>query len=184
MQPLLAFCRVTDRVNGAVGRVADWFVLLACLISAGNAFMRYGIGYSSNAFLEAQWYLFAGVVMLGASYTLLRNEHVRVDLVYGAFGHRVKLWIDVLGTLVFLLPAMALLAWMTWPFFLDSFWRDEGSPNPGGLLRWPVKILMPLGFALLTLQGLSELIKRVALLLGAPPGGGTELHADYTRPEQ
>jgi TRAP-type mannitol/chloroaromatic compound transport system permease small subunit len=108
---------------------------------------------------------------------------VRVDLVYGALGHRAKLWVDMLGILVFLLPAMILLTWMTWPFFLDSFWRDEGSPNAGGLLRWPVKLLMPLGFALLTLQGLSELFKRVALLAHRPLGGA-ELHADYHRPEQ
>ncbi len=158
-------------------------MLLACLVSAGNAMLRYGIGYSSNAWLEAQWYLFAGMVMLGAAHTLFRNEHVRVDLVYGALGPRAKLWVDVLGILVFLLPAMILLTWMTWPFFLDSFWRDEGSPNAGGLLRWPVKLLMPLGFALLTLQGLSELFKRLALLAGRPLGGA-ELHADYHRPEQ
>jgi len=183
MRILLACSRAVDRLNAAFGRVADWMVLLACAVSAGNAFLRYGVSYSSNAWLEVQWYFFAGVVMLGASHTLLRNEHVRVDLVYGALGERAKLWVDVLGTIVFLLPAMALLTWMTWPFFLDSFVRDEGSPNPGGLLRWPVKVLMPLGFALMTLQGLSELIKRAALLLGVPLGDA-ELHAEYHRPEQ
>ncbi|MBW8269126.1 TRAP transporter small permease subunit [Caldovatus aquaticus] len=183
MRLLLRFSRAMDRLSTAFGSVADWMVLLSCAISAANAFLRYGISYSSNAWLEAQWYLFAGMVMLGASYTLLRNEHVRVDLVYGALGERAKLWVDVIGTLVFLLPGMALLAWMTWPVFLDSFLRDEGSPNPGGLLRWPVKVLMPVGFALMTLQGLSELIKRVALLRGVPLGGA-ELHAEYHRPEQ
>src|SRR3712207_723699 len=138
MGPLVAFSRAVDAVNAAVGKLADWAVLLSCAISAGNAFVRYGVSYSSNAWLEVQWYLFAAVVMLGASYTLLRNEHVRVDLVYGALGHRGKLWVDVLGLLVFLLPATALLAWMTWPFFADSWMRNEGSVNAGGLLRWPV----------------------------------------------
>jgi TRAP-type mannitol/chloroaromatic compound transport system permease small subunit len=183
MGPLLAFSRAMDRVSDLTGHLADWAVLLSCVISAGNAFVRYGISYSSNAWLEVQWYLFAAIVMLGCSYTLFRNEHVRVDLVYGALGHRAKLWVDVLGMIVFLLPATALLAWMTWPFFLDAFVRGEGSANPGGLIRWPVKILMPLGFALLTLQGLSELFKRIALLRGIPLGAA-EVHAEYHRPEQ
>jgi TRAP-type mannitol/chloroaromatic compound transport system permease small subunit len=183
MASLLAFSRAVDAMNGVFGRIADWMVLLACAVSAGNAFTRYGFSMSSNAWLEAQWYLFAGMVMLGASYTLHRNEHVRVDLVYGALGPRGKLWVDVLGILVFLLPAMALLAWMTWPVFVDSWLRDETSVNAGGLLRWPVKFLMPLGFALITLQGLSELFKRVALLRGIDPRPA-EIHAEYHRPEQ
>ena len=182
MGPLLAYSRVMDRVSGAFGWIADWMVLLACLISAGNATMRYSINYSSNAWLEVQWYLFAGIVMLGASYTLVRNEHVRVDLVYGSLGTRGKLWIDVFGIILFLLPAMALLTWMTWPFFLDAFQRNEHSSNAGGLLRWPVKLLMPLGFLLLTLQGLAELIKRIALLRGIQPAG--EVVVEYVRPEQ
>ena len=182
MRPLLAFSRGVDSVNAAVGRVADWFVLLACAVSAGNAFVRYGISYSSNAWLEVQWYFFAGIIMLGASYTLFRNEHVRVDLVYGNLGVRARLWVDVFGIVLFLLPATALLTWMTWPFFVDSFVRNEGSPNAGGLLRWPVKVLMPLGFLLLTLQGLSELVKRVALLRGERPAA--EVVVEYHRPEQ
>ncbi len=182
MGGLLAFSRGVDRLNAAFGRIADWLVLLACLISAGNAFVRYGLSTSSNAWLEVQWYCFAGVVMLGASYTLFRNEHVRVDLVYGSLGERARLWVDVFGFVLFLLPAMGLLAWMTWPFFLDSFFRHEGSPNAGGLLRWPVKILLPLGFALLVLQGLSELIKRIALLRGIHPHA--EVVVAYHRPEQ
>ena len=182
MKPLLAFSRGVDSLNAAVGRVADWLVLLACAVSAGNAFVRYGVSYSSNAWLEVQWYFFAGIIMLGASYTLFRNEHVRVDLVYGNLGERARIWVDVFGIVLFLLPATALLAWMTWPFFLDSFDRNEGSPNAGGLLRWPVKILMPLGFALLTLQGLSELVKRVALLRGVRPAA--EVVVDYHRPDQ
>lgn len=182
LQPWLAFSRAVDKVNALFGDVADWMVLLSCAVSAGNAFLRYGLSWSSNAWLEVQWYFFAGMVMLGASYTLLRNEHVRVDLIYGSLSERGRLWVDVFGFILFMLPAVILLAWMTWPFFLDSYLRDEGSPNAGGLLRWPVKILMPLGFALLALQGLSELIKRVALLRGITPEA--EVVVEYHRPEQ
>ena len=182
MGGLLAFSRAVDKMNYYVGKIADWTVLLACAISAGNAFVRYGISYSSNAWLEVQWYLFAATVMLGASYTLFRNEHVRVDLLYGNMGERARLWVDVFGFIFFMLPAVILLTWMTWPFFVDSFVRGEGSPNAGGLLRWPVKILMPVGFFLLVLQGFSELIKRIALLRGIRPEG--EVVVEYHRPEQ
>lgn len=182
MGPLLAFSRAVDATNAVFGRAADWMVLAACVISAGNAFVRYAVSYSSNAWLEVQWYLFGGIVLLGASYTLFRNEHVRVDLVYGSIGPRARLWVDVFGLVLFLLPATVLLTWMTWPFFLDSFVRGEGSSNAGGLLRWPVKLLLPLGFGLLTLQGLSELIKRVALLRGERPAA--EVVTEYERPQQ
>jgi TRAP-type mannitol/chloroaromatic compound transport system permease small subunit len=183
MGPLLAFSRAVDALNAAFGRIADWLVLLACVVSAGNAFARYGFSAGSNAWLEVQWYFFAGVVMLGASYTLFRNEHVRVDLLYGALPERTRLWIDVIGITVFLLPAMLLLAWMTWPFFVESWGRAEVSSSPGGLILWPVKLLMPLGFALMSLQGGSELVKRVALLRGIRLADG-RLHASYARPEQ
>jgi TRAP-type mannitol/chloroaromatic compound transport system permease small subunit len=182
MGPLLAFSRGVDRLNAFVGKFADVAVLASCGISAGNAFVRYGISYSSNAWLEVQWYLFGAIVMLGASYTLFRNEHVRVDLVYGNISERARLWVDVFGFIFFMLPATILLAYMTWPFFLDSFVRNEGSPNAGGLLRWPVKLLLPLGFFLLSLQGFSELIKRVALLIGVQPDA--EVVIEYRRPEQ
>jgi TRAP-type mannitol/chloroaromatic compound transport system permease small subunit len=182
MGPLLAYSRAVDALNAAVGKLADWAVLLSCGISAGNAFVRYGVSYSSNAWLEVQWYLFGAIVMLGASYTLFRNEHVRVDLVYGNLGERARLWVDVFGFIFFMLPAMLLLAWMTWPFFLDSWVRHEGSPNAGGLLRWPVKLLLPVGFFLLCLQGFSELIKRVALLMGIQPTA--EVVVEYHRPDQ
>jgi TRAP-type mannitol/chloroaromatic compound transport system permease small subunit len=182
MGGLLAFSRAVDRMNQFFGKIADWTVLLSCAISAGNAFVRYGISYSSNAWLEVQWYLFAATVMLGASYTLFRNEHVRVDLVYGNLGERARLWVDVFGFIFFMLPAVILLTWMTWPFFVDSFIRGEGSPNAGGLLRWPVKLLMPVGFFLLVLQGFSELIKRIALLRGIRPDA--EVVVEYHRPEQ
>ncbi len=183
MGPLLAFSRGVDAMNAAFGRIADWMVLLACVVSAGNAFLRYGFSQGSNAWLEAQWYLFAGIVMLGASYTLFRNEHVRVDLIYGWLSERSRLWVDVVGIALFLLPAMALLAWMTWPFFIESVVRNETSSSPGGLLRWPMKFLLPLGFALMTVQGLSELIKRVAMLRGIELPRG-RLYASYARPDQ
>ncbi|MFC7736830.1 TRAP transporter small permease subunit [Roseomonas sp. GCM10028921] len=182
MKPLLAFSRVVDDINTRIGWLADWMTLFACAISAGNAFIRYGISYSSNAWLEVQWYLFAGMVMLGASYTLFRNEHVRVDILYGNMSERMRLWVDILGIIVFLLPAMILLAWMTWPFFLDSWQRGETSQNAGGLIRWPVKLILPVGFALITLQGISELIKRIALLRGMRPE--SEAVVAYERPLQ
>jgi TRAP-type mannitol/chloroaromatic compound transport system permease small subunit len=182
MGPLLVFSRAVDAVNTRLGWVADWFVLLACLLAAGNAALRYAFSLGSNASLEAQWYFFAGIVMLGGSYTLFRNGHVRVDLVYGALPVRGRLWVDILGIALFLLPAMTLLAWMSWPFFLDSWMQNETSSSPGGLARWPVKLLMPLGFLLITAQGVSELIKRVALLRGIPIGA--ELHGSYARPDQ
>ena len=182
MGPLLAFSRGVDRLNAWVGVLASLAVISSCAISAGNAIVRYGLSTSSNAWLEVQWYLFAATVMLGGAYTLYRNEHVRVDILFASYSPRTKLWVDVFGFVFFMLPAVLLLAWMTWPFFLDSFMRDEGSPNAGGLLRWPVKLLMPVGFVLLALQGISELIKRIALLRGV--GLEPEAVAEYVRPEQ
>ncbi len=166
MRALLGFSRGVDALSAGVGRIAEWCVLAACVVSAGNALMRYGFSLSSNAWLEAQWYCFTAIVMLGAAHTLRRNGHVRVDLVYSMVSERARLWIDVFGIIFFLLPGMVLLAWMTWPFFLDSWVRDEVSPNADGLWRWPVKLLMPIGFALVALQGLAELVKRIAALAG------------------
>ena len=182
MRAALLFSRGIDAISAAFGYVAEWCVLAACAVAAGNAILRYALSWSSNAWLEVQWYLFAAVVLLGAAYTLRRNGHVRVDLVYGSVSHRTKLWIDLLGIIFFLLPGMLLLAWMTWPFFLDAFIREEGSPNAGGLIRWPVKILMPLGFALVSLQGLSELVKRIAALRGMTDEAAQV--AEYERLEQ
>ena len=166
-------------MNERVGWLADLMILLACLVSAANAMIRYAFDDSSNAWLELQWYMFAVVVMLGASYTLKRNEHVRVDLLYMNMSDRQRLWLDLVGGLVFLLPTCALLGWLSWPFFMQSWSVDEGSSNAGGLLRWPVKFLVPLGFALLALQGVSEIIKRIAALRGY-----IQIDARYVRPEQ
>lgn len=181
MAPLLAFSRAVDWVNQRIGKVCDALVLLACLVSSVNAMMRYGYDISSNAWLEAQWYMYAAIVMLGASYTLKRNEHVRVDIFYMTLSRRGQIILDIVGTIVFLLPVCLLLAWLSWPFFMQSFSVNEWSSNAGGLLRWPVKFLLPLGFGLLALQGVSELIKRFAALAGhAIP----DLEAHYERPVQ
>lgn len=179
MRPLLVLSERIDRMNERVGWIADLMVLLACLVSAANAMIRYAFDDSSNAWLELQWYMFAVVVMLGVSYTLKRNEHVRVDLLYMNMSDRQRLWLDLVGGLVFLLPTCALLGWLSWPFFMQSWSVDEGSSNAGGLLRWPVKFLVPLGFALLALQGVSEIIKRIAALRGY-----IQIDARYVRPEQ
>lgn len=179
MQTLLTFSRVVDRINELTGRLAAWAVLIACVISAANASSRYLFSISSNAWLEIQWYFFSAIFLLGASVTLKLNEHVRVDLVYMSVGERGRLWIDILGFACFMLPATSILAYITWGFFHQSWILQESSANAGGLIRWPVKIMMPLGFGLLTLQGISELIKRVATLRGT-------IHIDthYERPLQ
>jgi TRAP-type mannitol/chloroaromatic compound transport system permease small subunit len=179
MNLLLRLSRAIDAVNERLGWVADWLVLLSCLISAGNAFSRYAFGISSNAWLEIQWYMFGALVMLGASYTLKRNEHVRVDIVYSNVSTRRQIGIDIFGFILFMLPATAIMAYLSWPIFHNSWLLGEVSGNAGGLLRWPVKIFLPLGFALLTLQGISELIKRIAMLTGHMQA---DLH--YERPLQ
>jgi TRAP-type mannitol/chloroaromatic compound transport system permease small subunit len=161
---LLRLSRAIDRINHGFGLVAIWLVLIACLVSAGNATSRYLFSESSNGWLELQWYMFAAMVLLGGPYTLRMNEHVRIDLVYGSLGGRTRLWIDILGGVFFLIPICAILIWFTWPWFVQSWSIHEMSPNAGGLVRWPVKLLLPVGFALMILQGLSEIIKRVAAL--------------------
>lgn len=179
MKSLLALSRGIDLVNEKFGWIADWLVLLSCLISAGNAFSRYAFGISSNAWLEIQWYMFAGIVMLGASYTLKRNEHVRVDIVYANVPTRKQIGIDIFGFILFMLPATLIMAYLSWPIFHNSWALGEISSNAGGLIRWPVKIFLPIGFALLSLQGFSELIKRIAMLKGYMKA---DLH--YERPLQ
>ena len=162
---LLGVSRAIDWLNDRFGQVATWLVLLATLISAANATSRYLFSASSNAWLEIQWYLFAGMVLLGAPYALKINEHVRVDLVYSSMSERVRIWIDLLGTIFFLLPICIIMIYFTWPWFVDSWRINEGSMNAGGLIRWPVKLILPVGFALMALQGVSEIIKRIDALL-------------------
>ncbi len=175
----LALSGSIDRVNELFGRFANVLVLLSCVISAGNAMVRYAFDYSSNGWLEAQWYMFAAMVMLGASYTLRRNEHVRVEIFYLYLSERGQLWLDLFGAIVFLLPVCILLTALSWPFFLQSFAVNEWSSNAGGLLRWPIKLLLPAGFALIALQGVSEVVKRIAALRGY-----VLVDAKYERPMQ
>jgi len=164
MTVLLGFSRAIDWINAQFAVIANWLVLLACLISAGNAFSRYLFSMSSNGWLEIQWYMFAGMVLLGAPYTLKMNEHVRVDLLYGLVSERTRIWIDIVGGFLFLLPICVILTYFTWPWFVESWTGNEVSSNAGGLLRWPVKLMLPVGFALMVLQGISEIIKRIAAL--------------------
>jgi TRAP-type mannitol/chloroaromatic compound transport system permease small subunit len=162
---LLRASRVIDAVNDTFGTVATWLVLIACLISSGNALSRHFLNASSNAWLEVQWYMFAAMVLLGAPYTLKVNEHVRVDVLYSGVSERTRLLIDILGGLLFLLPICIILVYFTWPWFVESWRINESSSNAGGLVRWPVKLLLPLGFALMALQGISEIIKRCVALI-------------------
>jgi TRAP-type mannitol/chloroaromatic compound transport system permease small subunit len=166
VKPLLGLSRGIDWISTQLGVIANWLVLLACLVSAGNATLRYLFHIGSSGWLEIQWYMFGGMVLLGAPYTLLLNEHVRVDLLYSMASPRGRLWIDVFGILFFLLPICVILVYFTWPWFVGSWSINEISPNAGGLVRWPVKLLLPVGFFWMAVQGVSELIKRVATLLG------------------
>jgi TRAP-type mannitol/chloroaromatic compound transport system permease small subunit len=166
MKALLTLARLIDAFTERVGRVVIWLVLVATLISAANALVRYTLGESSNAWLEIQWYLFGAMFLLAAGYTLKHNGHVRIDILYNRFGPRGQAWIDLLGGLVFLLPMAGLLLWLSWPMFYEAWATHEMSPDAGGLVRWPVKLLLPAGFALLALQGVSEVIKRVGVLSG------------------
>ena len=202
LNAFLKLSRIIDRINDQFGTIAKFLVLFACLVSAANAAVRYGLngllslthnvpffaalqpgltwyGNHANALLEAQWYMFAGMVLLGAPFTLKLNEHVRVDLLYGMASPRIRLWIDILGTIFFLLPICVILIYFTWFWFLNSWAINETSSNAGGLIRWPVKLLLPVGFALMALQGVSELIKRVAALMGR-----YTLHYQYEAPVQ
>jgi TRAP-type mannitol/chloroaromatic compound transport system permease small subunit len=199
----LRFSRAIDAMNYRFGIVANYLVLFSALLSAANAFFRYGLnglidlsreyhflsgmqtlitwyGNNSNSFLEAQWYMFAAMVMFGAGWTLKVNEHVRVDLVYGMVSDRARVWIDLLGGLLFLMPMCIVLTYFTWPWFVDSWVNNEVSTNAGGLMRWPVKLVLPIGFVLVGLQGISEIIKCVAAM--TVPGYKRE-HA-YEKPMQ
>ncbi|MNR90938.1 2,3-diketo-L-gulonate TRAP transporter small permease protein YiaM [compost metagenome] len=180
MNILLRLSGWIDVLNQRVARLANVAILLSCLISATNALVRYGFDWSNNWALELQWYLFGAAVMLGASYTFQKNEHVRVDLVYGHVSERRQRWIDIFGIVVFLLPACILFTYLSWiSLFMPSWDILEQSSNAGGLARYPIKFIVPMGFSLLTLQGISELIKRIAAQIGA-----IELNVKYERPVQ
>jgi TRAP-type mannitol/chloroaromatic compound transport system permease small subunit len=172
MQGLLRIAHFIDGLNTAIGRSVVWLILAATLTSAGNAVIRYALDTSSNAWLELQWYLFSAVFLLAAPYTLLKNEMVRIDVVAGHLSRRTQVWIDILGTLFFLLPMALVLTVLSWPGFVQALERHEVSSNAGGLVVWPARLLIPLGFALLALQGVSELIKRIAFLAGEGPDPG------------
>ena len=164
MSSLLRLSRLIDWINERVGRSVMWLVLIAVVISAGNALVRKLFNTSSNALLEIQWYLFATIFMLAAGYTFLRNEHVRIDILTSRLSPRGQNIVDVIGIVFFLLPMAVLILWLSWPIVVNSVQSGEMSQNPGGLIRWPVKMLLPAGLALLVLQAASELIKRIAFL--------------------
>src|SRR5258707_3403942 len=179
MRPLLALSAAIDLLNEKIGYICNWLVLTACIVSAGNAMIRYAFGYSSNGWLELQWYSFAILVMFGASYTFKRNEHVRVEILYLFLTERGQLWLDLIGTLFFLIPACLLLAYLSWPFFYQAYAVGEMSGNAGGLVRWPIKFVVPAGFVMLALQCVPAVIKRIAALRGQ-----VTIDAKYERPTQ
>ena len=166
MSPLLLISKYIDALNEKIGLTISWALLAAVMICSGNALIRYIFNTSSNAWLEIQWYLFSAIFLLASSYTLRRNEHVRIDVIVGKFSKRTQVWIDVFGFTFFLLPATALILYFATPFAFESIRNQEVSSNAGGLIVWPAKLLIPIGFLLLTLQGISELIKRIGYLLG------------------
>lgn len=177
MKQLLALSRAIDFVNEHIGRLVYWGVLIMVLVSAANATSRYALNMASNAWLELQWYLFGAVFLLCAGYTLLHNEHIRIDVVSSRLSRRTQIWIDVFGLIVFLLPMTLFIMWLSWPIFMNAWTSGEISGSAGGLIRWPVRFLVPAGFFLLSLQGFSELIKRIAYLKGVIPDP-VEKHAD------
>lgn len=169
MGGLLALSRVIDRMNSMLGRSASWLILLAIFVSATNAIIRKLFSISSNAWLELQWYLYGGAFLLAAAYTLLENEHIRIDVIYGRWSRRVQHWIDLIGTLFFLLPFTGIMISLIYPSMMTSWRTHEISMNAGGLIIWPAKAILLAGFVLLFLQGLSELIKKIAVMCGRIP---------------
>jgi len=169
MNALLPLSRAIDALTERIGRFVYWLILAVVIISALNATVRKAFNYSSNAYLEIQWYLFSFIFLIGAGYTFLRNEHVRIDIISGRLSARAQNWIDVIGILFFLFPMSIIIGWLSWPLFMDSYVRHEVSTNAGGLIIWPARLLVPVGFTLLVVQGLSELIKRIAFLQGLIP---------------
>ena len=179
MQSLLKAARAVDALNEWVGRWVYWLVLIMVLESAGNAIVRKLFNSSSNALLEMQWYLFSAVFLLCAAWTLLRNDHVRIDILVGRLSPKGQAWVDIFGTVFFLMPMVGIFIWLSWPWFLRTYMEHEISGSAGGLILWPARLLVPIGFTLLALQGFSELVKRVAFVTGQGPDPITrhETHA-------
>lgn len=180
MKPLLSLSAFIDRLNERVGQTVYWLILVMVIVSSGNAAIRYIFSNSSNAWLEVQWYLFATVFLLCSGYTLLRNEHIRIDVIAGRLSRKAQLWIDIIGTVAFLFPMAILILTLSWPMFMKSFTMNEMSSDAGGLIRWPVKLMIPAGFSLLLLQGLSEFIKKIGILRGLLPDPGDQGHHHHT----
>ena len=166
MKSLLALSRAIDALNEKVGHAVYWLVLVAVLVSAMNAVIRKAFNVSSNSFLELQWYLFSVIFLFCAGYTLLKNQHVRIDVIAGRLSPRAQAWIDIVGTVFFLFPMAIMIMILSWPVFVMAYERNEVSTNAGGLVIWPARLLVPIGFLLLVLQGVSGLIKRIAFLKG------------------
>lgn len=179
MRLLLVLAHRIDALNDRFAVMAKWAIVASCAISAGNAFIRYLLSYSSNGWIEIQWYLFAACVMFGASQVLRVNEHVRVDVLYGSYPTRMKVIVDILGIAFFLIPLCAFIAYASWPVFHQMYVTQEMSSNAGGLIRWPAMLTIPVGMALVALQGVAELIKRVAWLMHR-----YEMDTHYERPLQ
>ncbi|MBK6294287.1 MAG: TRAP transporter small permease subunit [Rhodoferax sp.] len=181
MTALLSLSRLIDKISTGVGKFTMWLILATTLISAGNAIVRKVFNVSSNGLLEIQWYLFAAVFMLGASYGFLKNSHVRIDFISSKLSERARNWIDVIGILLVLIPFCLIIISLGWPFFTQALASGEMSQNAGGLIRWPAYVLIPAGFALLLMQALSELIKRIAFLTG---NGPDVLHSEDTKSDE
>jgi TRAP-type mannitol/chloroaromatic compound transport system permease small subunit len=175
--PLLKLSGLIDRMNELLGKVIMWLVLAAVLISAGNAIVRKAFNVGSNAFLEIQWYIFAAVFMLGVGYVMLKNAHVRIDFISTKLSKRTNAWIDAIGIVIFTIPLSIIMIDLGWPLFARALQSGEMSQNAGGLIRWPVLMLVPLGFAILLAQAVSELIKRIAFLKGLRSEPFSEEHA-------
>jgi TRAP-type mannitol/chloroaromatic compound transport system permease small subunit len=174
VQALLRLSAWIDTLNTWIGKSAAWLGLVAVLVCTGNAIARYALNIGSNAWLELQWYLNSAVFLLIAAYALKRNEHVRIDVIGGRLSPKAQAWIDILGGVFALLPTAAIIAWYSWPSLVSSIHVGEYSSDPGGLVRWPVRILIPIAFTLLGLQGISEVIKRIAFLKGLIPASAFE----------
>ena len=174
MKPLLRFSAMIDTLNAWIGRAVAWLGLAAVIVCTANAVARYALNIGSNAWLELQWYLNAAVFLLVAAYALKRNEHVRIDVIAGRLSARAQAWIDIVGGVFFLLPTVTIIAWYSWPSLVSSWEINEYSSDPGGLIRWPVRLLIPVAFTLLGLQGISEIIKRAAFLRGLIPASAFE----------